>query len=144
MPILGPVGPMDITKRNQLVEQLAKEPAPQVVPIDRFFDGNDDVASIGCNLTQHPGIHNFKAVLTSLAHRGNVDAVYAQIAEVDPGDWHWPFTDTIFVVGRIELDELKKLLEPLQPDEVGPGKNFGIPASITAKHKGPVLAAWWD
>jgi hypothetical protein len=135
---------MDITKRNQLVEELTKQPAPQVIPIERFFDGNDDAASIGCNLADHPGISYFKAVLTTVAHRGDVDAVYAQIAEVDPGDWHWPFTDTVFVAGTIELDELKRILEPLRPDEVAHGKHFGIPAPITKKHKGPVLAAWWD
>jgi hypothetical protein len=135
---------MDITKRNQLVEELTKQTAPQLVAIEKFFDGNDDAASIGCNLAEHPGIAYFKTVLTTVDRRGDVEAVYAQIAEVDPGDWHWPFTDTIFVVGTIELDELKKILEPLQPDEVARGKHFGIPASIAAKHKGPVLAAWWD
>src|SRR5687768_6297874 len=133
---------MDITKRNQLVEELKKQPAPQLVPIEKFFDGNDDAASIGCNLAEHPGIPYFNAVLTTLARRGDVDAVYAQIAEVDPGDWHWPFTDTIFVVGTVDSSELKKILEPLQPDEVAHGKHFGIPESITKKHKGPVLAAW--
>jgi hypothetical protein len=135
---------MDITKRKRLVEDLAKQATPPVVPIERFFDGNDDQGSIGCNLSEHPGLVYFEAVLTTLARRGDVDAVYAQIAEVDPGDWRWPFTDTIFVVGAIELDELKKILEPLRPDEVGHGKHFGVPAGIAQKHKGPVLAAWWD
>ena len=31
----------------------------QVVGIDRFFDGNDDLGSIGCNLDPHPGIARF-------------------------------------------------------------------------------------
>jgi hypothetical protein len=139
----GPVR-MDITKRKQLVEELAKQPAPQLVPIERFFDGNDDPGSIGCNLKEHPGMGYFKAVLTTVAQRGDVDAVYAQIAEADPGDWQWPFTDTIFVVGTIDLNQLKTILEPLRPDEVGHGKHFGIPSAIAEKHKGPVLAAWWD
>jgi hypothetical protein len=135
---------MDMAKRKQLIEELTKQPGPQIVPIDRFFDGNDDAASIGCNLKEHPGITYFKSVLTTLAQRGDVEGVYAQIAEVDAGDWQWPFTDTVFVAGTIELDELKRILEPLGPDEVAHGKHFKIPAAIARKHKGPVLAAWWD
>lgn len=135
---------MDIRKRNQLIEDLAKEAAPQVVEIERFFDGNDDPGSIGCNLVQHPGVEIFKGTLLKLARRGDVEAVYAQIAELEPGEDSWPFTDTIFVVGRIELDELRKALEPLQPDEVGHGKHFAVPALIAEKHSEPVLAAWWD
>ena len=44
---------MDIGKRNQLVARLSQEPEPQIVPIEVFFDGNDDLGSIGCNLLDH-------------------------------------------------------------------------------------------
>ena len=135
---------MDITKRKKLVEELTKQPAPQLVSIEKFFDGNDDPTSIGGNLNEHPGLVYFKALLTTVARRGDVEAVYAQITTVDPGDWRWPCTDTVFVVGAIELDELKKILEPLQPDEVAHGKHFGVPGALKEKHQGPVLAVWWD
>jgi hypothetical protein len=135
---------MDITKRNKLIEDLSTQPSPAVVPIERFFDGNDDVGSIGCNLPDHPGIEIFKAILVTLGRRGDVEAVYAQIAELDPGPDSWPFTDTIFVAGTIELDDFKALLKPLQPDEVGRGEHFSVPTVITDKHKTPVLVAWWD
>jgi len=135
---------MDVTKRNKLIGGLLNQPAPPVVEIERFFDGNDDPGSIGCNLVNHPGVEIFKKSLIGLTRRGDVEAVYAQIAEIDPGAGSWPFTDTVFVAGRIELEDLRKLLEPLQPDEVGLGKHFGVPPIITDRHKQPVLAAWWD
>jgi hypothetical protein len=135
---------MDITKRNHLVEQLAAQPAPQLVPIATFFDGNDDLGSIGCNLMEHPGIDAFRETFARIARRRDVGAVYAQIAEVDPGDDCWPFSDTVFVVGTLHADELAAELKALEPDEVGSGEDFGIPAALARKHSSPILVAWWD
>lgn len=134
----------DLSKRTRLIDDYSDKPLPHVLTVERFFDGNNDPASIGCNLVQHPGIEVFRRTLMSLPRRGDVDAVYVQIAELDPGEGSWPFTDTIFVVGTIELDDLKAILAPLQPDEVGPGENFRVPEFISQQHRNPVLAAWWD
>jgi hypothetical protein len=139
-----PARHMDLKKRNELIEELGGQPLPHLVPIERFFDGNDDAGSIGCNLTDHPGIEIFKSTLIRLAHRGDVEAVYARIAELDPGEDSWPYTDTIFVVGAIDLGELRKILEPLQPDEVADGKHFGVPSLIAQHQPAAVFGAWWD
>jgi hypothetical protein len=48
------------------------------------------------------------------------------------------------VAGAIELEDLRNLLKPLQPDEIAAGEHFGIPPLIAEKHKAPILAAWWD
>jgi hypothetical protein len=135
---------MDQTKCTALKSDLMGQPEPQVVSIARFFDGNDDTASIGCNLPEHPGIDAFREVLTGILQRPDVEAVYARISELDTGDGCWPFSDTVFVVGTITHDELRDILEPLQPDEVDSGDSFGIPPRITQDHDAPVLAAWWD
>jgi hypothetical protein len=134
---------MDDTKRNELIEELRRQPRPHVISIERFFDGNDDRSSIGRNLSDQPGMEIFESILTALPRRGDVEAVYAQIAQLDRGWRCWPFTDTIFVVGKIDAAELRNLLRPLQPDEVVNGKHFGIPAFITERHDEPVLGAWW-
>ena len=76
---------MDMRRSQALKKQLAAQPQPWLVPIAQFFDGNDDLASIGCNLDDHPGVEAFRAVLTGLLGRPDVEAVYAQIAELDPG-----------------------------------------------------------
>jgi hypothetical protein len=72
----------------------------------------------------------------------SVEGVYAEIAELDPGEGCWPFTDTIFIVGRIPAEELSTVLEPLQPDEVAPTTD--APSYIRQRHKAPLLYAWWD
>jgi hypothetical protein len=135
---------LELSKRTRLINEYADKPVPHVIPVEKFFDGNNDPGSIGCNLVNHPGIEVFRRTLTGMVRRGDVDAIYVQIAELDPGEGCWPFTDTVFVVGTIEVDDLKNLLKPLQPDEVGPGENFKVPSVITQQHRNPVLAAWWD
>jgi len=135
---------MNIEKRNALVEQLSAESEPLLVPIARFLEGNDDLGSIGCNLREHPGIDAFRKVFEAVARRPDVVTILAQIAELDPGAESWPFADTVYVVGRIPEKELKSILTPLQPDEVGPASAFDVPAAVTSKYPEPVLVAWWD
>ena len=134
---------MDAAKCQALKSELSAHKAP-IVPIERYFEGNDDEASIGCNLMEHPGMATFRDVLVGLTKRHDVEAVYAVVSEVDPGEDFWPFTDTILVFGRIKADELKQVLEKLEPDEVGPAAEFGIERNILSKHVAPALAAWWD
>jgi hypothetical protein len=135
---------MDNTKCKALKEELAAQPEPQIVAAERFFDGNDDLGSIGCNLDEHPGVEAFRDVFAGLLRRPDVQAVYAQISELDPGDGCWPFTDTVLVVGTISADELRDAVSALQPDEVEDAKQFGISSAIPKKHGAPVLAVWWD
>ena len=129
---------------SRLKEQLATQQQPWFVPAARFFDGNDDRGSIGCNLNAHPGVEAFRDVLAGLLGRSDVEAVYSQIAELDPGEGSWPFTDTILVVGRISAAELRRAVSPLRPDEVGASEAFGIADSISERHGSPVLVVWWD
>jgi hypothetical protein len=135
---------MDQAKRNRLIAELSTQPEPQIVPINVFFDGNDDLGSIGCNLLEHPGIEIFQATFARLSARSDVDAIYAQIAELDPGEGSWPFTDTVLVFGTISSVELATELSALEPDEVGTAEEFGIPQSSGQRHASPALVAWWN
>jgi hypothetical protein len=135
---------MDNAKCTALKVELAAQPEPQTISVERFFDGNDDLGSIGCNLIEHPGIDTFRDVLTGLLRRPDIEAVYAQISELDPGEGCWPFTDTIIVVGTIPVDELRSAVSALEPDEVAPAEDFGVSPSIAERHGSPVLAVWWD
>jgi hypothetical protein len=135
---------MNDAKCRALKAELAAQPEPQVVPIARFFDGNNDLGSIGCNLDPHPGIDRFRTVLTGLLSRPDVQAVYAQISELDPGEGCWPFADTVLVAGAIPDEILRKAVEVLQPDDVGMADQFGVSPSIGERHGSPVMAVWWD
>lgn len=135
---------VDESKKKALVESLSTQAEPYVVSIKRFFDGNNDMGSIGCNLIQHPGIDRFRNILTDLLRRDDVEAVFAQISELDPGEGSWPFSDTVLVVGEISPDELRKIVSPLEPDEIGAGEEYGAPHEFLKKYHSPVYAVWWD
>ena len=130
--------------RDQLIARLSRQPEPHVVAIEEFLEDNDDVGSIGCNLSEHPGMDAFRAAFDRLAARPDVTAIYAQIAELDPGGDAWPFADTVFVVGTVPREHLAAELEPLQPDDVSPVERAGLPPAL-ARHAGePVHVVWWD
>lgn len=135
---------MDDLKCKALKADLAAQPEPQIVSIQRFFDGNDDPGSIGCNLMEHPGVHTFRDILTGLLRRPDVQAVYAQISELDPGEGCWPFTDLVLVVGGISIRDLRSSVSALEPDEIGKPVEFGVSSSIAERHGSPALAVWWD
>src|SRR5262249_27989650 len=98
----------------------------------------------GCNLVPHPGIDRFRRVLTRLCTRSDVQAVYAQVAELDPGEDRWPFTDTVFVVGTVPADDLRAAVSELQPDEVGAPDGVRGPAAVSGRTGSPVSVIWWD
>ena len=135
---------MDVAKRKALITRLAAEPAPQIVAIDTFFDGNDDLGSIGCNLIEHPGIEVFRAAFARLARQPGVAAIFGQIAELDPGEGCWPFVDTVFVVGSIPTGVVARELVALQPDEIRAAAPAEIPAAIAARHRAAATLVWWD
>lgn len=135
---------MDIAKCKALKSSLSNEAEPQIVPIEQFLDGNDDLGSLGCNLMEHPGIDAFRAAFASLRRRPEVEAIYAQITELDPGEDSWPFTDTVLVIGSIGAEELQEALAHLQPDEVGPGDPEYLSPGLSASERESALVAWWD
>ena len=134
------------SKEEALKAELAAQDGAHTpyVSARRYFDGNEDNSSIGCNLPEHPGIAAFRTVLLDLSSRQDVEAVYALIAEIDPGPGSWPFTDTILVFGAIESEELALLLRDLEPDEVVVAGGSIVPEGLQRMHPGRALYAWWD
>lgn len=129
---------------KRLKDDLAAMPEPQVITAARFFDGNDDPGSIGCNLDQHPGVEAFRDVFAALLHRSDVHAVYVQISEADPGEGSWPFTDTVFVVGSISIEILRNAVQALHPTDVGRAPGDGNLPSSRIHQGAPVSTVWWD
>ena len=130
--------------RDQLIARLAAQPEPQLVRIEEFLAGNDDLGSIGCNLPEHPGMDVFRAVFARLAARADVESIHAQITELDPGGDSWPFADTVYVVGAIPAAELATALAPLQPDEVALQAPADVPPGLGQRASAPVHLVWWD
>lgn len=114
-----------------------------VVDAQTFLDGNEDEASIGCNLEEHPGLQAFRDVVARVSQRDDVSALKVIICE-DMGDEEFPFVDTIFVCTSASGDALMEEFESLSPDEVfDPNKgSLKVLPKAQAGHKW--RAVWWD
>ncbi len=62
----------DVNRQGGNAGSTGLEP---VVSLELFFEGNDDPGSIGCNLTDHPGVDRFYAVLRGIRDRPDVHGV---------------------------------------------------------------------
>jgi hypothetical protein len=114
-----------------------------LVSRQEFFDGNDDPASIGCNLMEHPGMEAFDAAFRAIEALPGVSGVYLAITELIDEEGMWPFTDTAFIVTSLSPDAFEQILAPLQPDEVERfSETFANSPKIPAKHR--LIHVWWD
>ena len=116
-----------------------------VLTLEEFFDGNRDVASIGCNLAEPPSLADFRRVLTSIRARADVQDVLMCVSE-DMGDEDWPFVDRVLVLTTAPVTDVAAWLAPLQADEpylleTYPGPTRFLPA-LRERHT--VVAGWWD
>lgn len=115
-----------------------------LLSLAEFFDGNDVVGSIGCNLTPTPTPSEFRAVLARIAARPDVGDVRVQVTMFDDPDW--PFSDTAWVMTTAEPSEVASWFpEDLVPDAVEAGWQDGITYEPYVVPSGmrPV-ACWWD
>lgn len=120
-------------------------PAP-VVSVEEFFDGNDDLGSIGCNLFEdHPGMKRFYEVLKSVEARPEVQAVVVEIYEIMEGDGEWPFSERVYVLTSAGAADVEAWTTELEPSEVEEGWVGGRPARAPEVSEGHrVWALWWD
>jgi hypothetical protein len=133
---------MDWQKRRHLLEIIASQaPDEPLVTIEQFFDGNDDLGSIGCNLHPHPGLEVFRRTLKTIEACRDVSAVWVQIYDTDEGDW--PFSENVLVCGEIPLDALSEVALAIAPSEVRmlePGRPPDARGRLTEE----VKVLWWD
>lgn len=141
---------MDATRPDRLVQALraGKTPVGQTpgptVSLDDFFEGNDDIGSIGCNLMSHPGIDSFHRAFREIRSRGDVQGVFVEIKDL-VDEHSWPFSDTVFVLTSMSRNDLAKLLTNLEPDEVGEFPAAAIPRDLPPLKPGmKILGIWWD
>jgi hypothetical protein len=101
------------------IAELGGQDAYPVVPLDLFFEGNDDPASFAPNLEPHPGIERIYAVLRGVAQRPDVSAVVVQIDEVlDPPEW--PYASAVYVITSAEAADVHRWASSITPDDSVP------------------------
>jgi hypothetical protein len=139
---------MDFEARQRLVEEVTAQQADGreiAVPLDMFFDGNDDPGSIGCNLgDQQPPIREFYGALSSLRNRPEVQDICIRICDASD-ESSWPYTDTVYVLSSLPRSEIEAALELLKFDKVVDGWVYGKPmAAPEPKPNFLPYSVWWD
>jgi hypothetical protein len=130
---------LDNIRRQQVgVEERA------LVSLEEFFDGNEDPASIGCNLLDHPGPQTFYRILKRIRERPEVKTVLVGITEV-LGEDEWPFSDCVFLTARVDAAQVQQWAEGLQAEPVEEGwigeNSQAAPVDDAGFRK---FTLWWD
>ena len=136
------------TKRRHIVSAIRARGYTEIgcrvlLTRQEFFDGNDDCASIGCNLMEHPGIESFDSAFCAIETLPEVSSVFFAVAELIDEEGMWPFSDTAYIVTTLRADAFQQILAPLQPDEMGScAEKFANPPEIPPNHR--LVRVWWD
>ena len=115
-----------------------------LLTIAEFFEGNNCIGSIGCNLSPIPAPKRFYEFFAQIAARTDVKDIRVQITAFD--DPEWPFSETVYIMTSASPDEVASWFEDdIRPDEVSEGFRPGVahePYEIPLGTR-PVLC-WWD
>jgi len=137
---------VDLAKREKLHLQILSQPEYEkgraLVKIAEYFDGNDDLGSIGCNLPHHPGLKHFKERLESLEERDDIAEVWMQIYDLGEGDW--PFSENVLIFGSIAESTLQQISESLEPSEVSEMHIEWLPSRAPHLAGRRYVNLWWD
>ena len=115
-----------------------------LLTLAEFFDGNDVVGSIGCNLIPTPTPAEFHELLQRILTRPDVDDVRVQVTMFDAPEW--PFSDVVWIMTSADPQEVVTWFEDeVRPDacSVGWPRNVAIESCPVAPGMRPV-ACFWD
>jgi hypothetical protein len=146
---------MIMNKKDKIIEQLEKFGFPEnevVLTLDEFFADNDaffagpeGYASIGVNISPNqPSPQTFYETLKFLIDTYKATNIFAKITDAEePEDWF--FTDTVYIVSDLDIDEIAILTKNLSPDEIGEGWCSGLPVNIDKSYLNKsVYFLFWD
>jgi hypothetical protein len=115
-----------------------------LLTLEEFFDGNDVVGSIGCNLEGSPAPARFYELLREIAKRPDVKDVRVQITLFD--EPAWPFSDTVFIMTSASPKVVESWFpDAFRPDDMG----LGFPEDRAFEPYEPppgteAVLCWWD
>jgi hypothetical protein len=120
-------------------------PTP-LLTLEEFFEGNDDVGSIGCNLISEPKPSEFYALLKEIRDKSSVADIRVQITCVDTPGVEWPFSDTVWIMTNVSAGTVAGWFpESLAPSDVRMGwSDRQVYEHVAAAEGYHPVAAWWD
>lgn len=137
-----------MNNKDEILDRLDDAGYPEnefALQYDEFFADIEDPEVIGVNIPYNkPSTQEFYQVFQLIAEYPEVEDIYVRIADADyPQDWF--YSDTVYIIGNMSEDLVRKLTENLYPDEITIGWMYGFPANLEKKlEKKRVISLWWD
>lgn len=127
----------------QLVTQAGYPDKEVAVSLPDFFEGNSDMGSIGVNIfPKQPTPQEFYSIFLALKASGKAEEILVRIADTEDD---WFFTDTVYVIGSISMEELRDAVKTLEPDEIYTDWLYDKPSNIPDfGSEKKVYSLWWD
>jgi hypothetical protein len=133
-----------ITERVTRLGHPDDEDTPRpLLSLAEFFDGNNEIGSIGCNLLPTPDPKDFYELFRAIALRSDVADVRVQVTQFDVPEW--PFSDTVYVMTTATDEEVMGWFPAsMKPDETWGGfveqayEPYVVPDGMHP------IGCWWD
>jgi hypothetical protein len=145
-------------RKLEVLKSLEKynDDAGLVLPLHEYFEYADDEC-IGCNSGEDGACKLIYEQLKAIEKRDDVKEIWVHLVGIcgvgEPrfAEPEWFFSDEVYIVGSISVDELKAIWQPfasmcLCPDEIVRGW-LGKEAPDNLPHpidKTEVVTLWWD
>ena len=118
--------------KPELMVSLKKLGFPKeevVLSFDSFFTHNYCESCIAVNTPWKPSVVLFRQVFDKLLKSGAADRVCVRVKPT-PENADALYSDTIYVIGKISIQELQKAIVPLKSSNIIVGWAHGIPANL--------------
>jgi hypothetical protein len=120
--------------KPELILSLKEQGFPKeevVLSFDEFFAHNYCETCIAVNTPWKPSVVLFKKVFEKLLKQGVADQVWVRVKPTPENPEHL-CSDTIYVVGKISIQELQKAIVPLKCTNIVIGWAHGVPMNADA------------
>jgi hypothetical protein len=134
-----------ITNRVNRLGDVNDPATPRpLLTLEEFFEGNDVIGSIGCNLIPTPTPAEFYEVLSQIRRRADVADVRVQVTQFDSPEW--PFSDVVWIVTRADAHEVATWFdEPIRPDRCSAGwPDYATMEPCAVPRDMQPICCWWD
>jgi len=153
----------DVAACERLLQSIASQGAVYVpdvcgnvfASLEEFFEGNRSRYSIAANVDldlKYESIFGWYDLLKSVRDTEGVSDVFVAISMIEPYEdgriGLWPYSDSLWVYSSLNLEDIRSLLSPLQPDMIASEfegdsiPNLHPPFAVKPGER--AYWVWWD
>jgi hypothetical protein len=133
--------------KEELIQKIHALGFPKkeiLLTFEEFFEGNTCEASIGVNVSYKPPVAEYRDTFKRLLDEKLADMVWIRIVDIEDPE-EWIFTDTVYVIGDLTMEQLQDGIKNLHPDDIYEGWVYGEPMNVGEYDKSKnVYTIFWD